>query len=271
MYLVCYEGRKSKNESSGFVKRIVDTMQGRYFHAELVFVKDRVADSVFVSAKTDGGYPIMIHKRVFNTYDKPLNVHWFKFTGLSYKDEVAVRTRAEELMESKKYRVNLLKMIESSLPSYLVYCSKSFVRLYFSLRPAPSDKKNNTKEEEEEKKQDTSNMVDGYQLSYDDDPDCIHTFCSDFIALILNESLFKNTSNKLSRDSNVAEMVVELSRLKRIDKVKKGELRLMYDDKCAEVKDDNEDGRNENDELDLDEDIETGHIIPRAGMHEYFF
>jgi hypothetical protein len=202
MYLVCYESIDLSGQPLGAFNLVTNILQGAYFHCELVWVKDFKADSLFVSSRCDDGYPIIIKERTFNKYNKPVNVHWYKFTSLTVEQELEVRRTTQRLIDSKEYKMSMFKMVSAGVPTFLWRFREMVLGAYYSF--------NRLGEIE---------GITEYKGEHK------NIFCSEFISIALNES--KVWSSEIEQDGNIRDLVVRLLRLGRIEKIKGDSVHLL--------------------------------------------
>lgn len=154
---------------------------------ELVFVVDKVATSLVVAYTNPEGLPKIEPSASFKAHH--YKEWWFEFTSLSPLEELRVKQQMEKMVNSKLYRMNTIKMIMCSLPSYFKLLSVPIIHLYFE-------------------------KFVSYKLHYNDVPDSIQTYCAEMIGLLLNEAF--PTIPKLRTDCNSSELVLQLLKAGRI-------------------------------------------------------
>lgn len=211
MLLVCYELKKKEAErlNPGFFTRVIETMQGPYFHCELVFVKDRVPDALFISGRCTDGWPVILPARIFNKHSKPIHVRWFKFTGLSAQQELQVKKTTETYVNTKKCRMNMYSMIDVAIPSFVSWFGFVYTRmLRCYLRTTDADDSNET------------------SYAYTDNKECKQTFCSEMISMILNEAL-PEVKPAIPTPMNISDMVVHLLQAKRVQRLEQADVKKL--------------------------------------------
>jgi hypothetical protein len=202
MYLVCYESIDESGQPLGAFNLVSLILQGAYHHCELVWVKDFKADSLFVSSTCEDGYPVILRERVFNKYKKPVNVHWYKFTDLTIEQELEVKRTAHRLIESKGYKMSMFKMVGTGVPKFLWRFREWILEAYYLF-----------------------NRLGDVQGTLEYKGDHKHIFCSEFIAIVLNES--KVWPSTINEEGNIRDLVVQLSRLARLEKVNSNTVHLL--------------------------------------------
>jgi hypothetical protein len=189
MYLVCYE----RVEPVTLFNAYIQCIQGPYYHAELVFVKDHKVDSLFISLWQNKGSPCMLIDRQFKIEDRPIIIHWFKFKHTTFQQETEVRKNAELAVESKKYYINHQRIVATSLPRFLFLFYWCFAFIYFTA-----------------KKSETRNAMDAEIEQQEQAVVCIELF-----AIVLNMSF----EDKIPQEGNITDIIVDLQRKGIIEKV----------------------------------------------------
>ncbi len=213
MFLACFQSVElvkpgDKPTPTVSFTEIVKGIQGKYFHVELVFIKDYVAESLILSSRCEDGWPCLVKKREFNKYKTPYNIYWYKFLGITTEQEIEVKRTVERLIAARGHRMNMYSMIFGSLPSFVSSFRDIFLEVYY--------RSNGLK------------LKGPKEFAGNADIPFKHTFCSEFIATVLNES--QTFKDSVDAGYNIQDLVVDLLRKGKIEKVNSSDIKLLDHD-----------------------------------------
>jgi hypothetical protein len=178
LYLVCFvltgkagEGAENPEEmrtTDSWITQFGQCILGPVAHLELVWVKDYHCDALLVTARSPDGFPMFIEDRDFDDHQGKYKFVWYKFTKVKSQQMASIRTRAIGLVESKLYKISMLKMMASSVPAELASLYEYGISKLFG--------------------------EFDYVMHY---PDCIPVFCTTLTILALGDDIGKDKADML--------------------------------------------------------------------------
>jgi hypothetical protein len=109
--------------------------QGPINHVELVWYHDGKADALMVTAECKDGFPRLILKRLFHSKKRTqtYKIQWYLFKS-TYEQRMKARIFAEKIVASEEYKMSMIRMMGSSLPSFMRPLYKPLYKILLGTR-----------------------------------------------------------------------------------------------------------------------------------------